>query len=56
MYPEVSIADEVFFLLGNAYERSDNPHEATTVFDELVKRYPQSRYANQAKARLASLR
>ena len=56
VYPEVSFADEVLFLLGNAYERSDNPHEATTVFDELVQRYPQSRYANQAKARLASLR
>jgi outer membrane protein assembly factor BamD len=55
-YPEVGFADEVLFLLGNAYERSDHPHEATTVFDDLVQRYPQSRYANQAKARLASLR
>jgi outer membrane protein assembly factor BamD len=55
-YPEVSFADEVFFLLGNAYERSDHPQEATTAFDELVTRYPQSRYANQAKARLASSR
>ena len=56
VYPEVSFADEVLFLLGNAYARSDNPQEATSVFDELVQRYPQSRYANQAKARLASLR
>jgi outer membrane protein assembly factor BamD len=55
-YPEVGFADEVFFLLGNAYERSANPQEATSTFDELVKRYPQSRYANQARARLASLR
>jgi outer membrane protein assembly factor BamD len=55
-YPEVSFADEVLFLLGNAYARSNNPQEATSVFDELVQRYPQSRYANQAKARLASLR
>ena len=55
-YPEVSFADEVLFLLGNAYVRSDNPQGATSVFDELVQRYPQSRYANQAKARLASLR
>jgi outer membrane protein assembly factor BamD len=56
VYPEVSFADEVFFLLGNAYERNDNSQDATSVFDELVKRYPQSRYANRAKARLASLR
>ncbi len=56
VYPEVSFADEVLFLLGNAYERSDHSQDATGVFDELVKRYPQSRYANQAKARLASLR
>jgi outer membrane protein assembly factor BamD len=56
VYPEVSFADEVLFLLGNAYVRSDNPQEATSVFDALVQRYPQSRYANQAKARLASLR
>jgi outer membrane protein assembly factor BamD len=55
-YPEVSFADEVLLLLGNAYERSDRPQDATTAFDEIVKRYPQSRYANQAKARLASLR
>jgi outer membrane protein assembly factor BamD len=55
-YPEVSFADEVLFLLGTAYVRSDNPQGATSVFDELVQRYPQSRYANQAKARLASLR
>jgi outer membrane protein assembly factor BamD len=55
-YPEVSFADEVLFLLGNAFERSDHPQEATTAFDEIVKRYPQSRYANQAKARLASSR
>ena len=56
VYPEVSFADEVLFLLGNAYQRSNHPQEATTAFDEIVKRYPQSRYANQAKARLASLR
>jgi outer membrane protein assembly factor BamD len=56
VYPEVSFADEVLFLLGSAYVRSDNPQEATSVFDELVQRYPQSRYANQARARLASLR
>jgi outer membrane protein assembly factor BamD len=55
VYPEVSFADEVFFLLGNAHARNNNPQEATSVFDELVQRYPQSRYANQAKARLASL-
>jgi outer membrane protein assembly factor BamD len=55
-YPEVSFADEALFLLGNAHERSDNPQEAASAFDELVNRYPQSRYANQAKSRLASLR
>jgi len=55
-YPEVSFADEALFLLGNAYMRSDNTQGATSVFDELVQRYPQSRYASQAKARLASLR
>lgn len=56
VYPEVSFADEVLFLLGNSYARSENPREAATVFDELVQRFPQSRYANQARARLASLR
>jgi outer membrane protein assembly factor BamD len=56
VYPEVSFADEVLFLLGTAYARSDHPQEANRAFDELVQRYPQSRYASQAKARLASLR
>jgi outer membrane protein assembly factor BamD len=55
-YPEVSFGDEVLFLLGSAYERSDHPQEASGAFDALVQRYPQSRYVNQAKARLASLR
>ena len=55
VYPEVSFADEVFFLMGDAYARGGNPQEAAEVFDELVKRYPQSRYANQARARLAAL-
>ncbi len=55
-YPEVGFADEVLFLLGNAHERSDNPQEAAAVFDALVTRYPQSRYADQARGRLASLR
>jgi outer membrane protein assembly factor BamD len=56
VYPEISFADEVLFLLGSAYVRSDKPQDAASVFDELVQRYPQSRYANQARARLASLR
>jgi outer membrane protein assembly factor BamD len=55
VYPEVSFADEVLFLLGDAYVRDSNPQEASRVFDELVKRYPQSRYTNQARARLAAL-
>jgi TolA-binding protein len=55
VYPEVNFADEVLFLLGDAYVRSGNPQEASRVFDELVKRYPQSRYTNQARARLAAL-
>jgi outer membrane protein assembly factor BamD len=56
VYPEVSFADEVLFLLGNAHARSDHSQEASNIYAELVQRYPQSRYANQAKARLASLR
>jgi outer membrane protein assembly factor BamD len=56
VYPEVSFGDEVLFLLGTAYERSAHPQEASSAFDALVHRYPQSRYANQAKARLASAR
>ncbi|MBI3327500.1 MAG: outer membrane protein assembly factor BamD [Nitrospinae bacterium] len=55
-YPEVSFADEALFLLGDTYVRNENPQQAATVFDELVKRYPQSPYASNAKARLASLR
>ena len=56
LYPEVSFADEVLFLLGRSLEQSENAQEAAMVFDELVTRFPQSRYANQARARLASLR
>ena len=55
-YPEATFADEVFFLLGDAYARNENRQEAASVFDELVKRYPQSRYASNARARLTALR
>lgn len=54
IYPEVSFADEVLFLLGDAYARNGNPPEAATVFEELVKRYPKSSYASGAKGRLVS--
>jgi outer membrane protein assembly factor BamD len=56
VYPEVSFADEALFLLGEAYRRNDEPQQAANSFDTLVTRFPDSRYANQARARLASLR
>jgi outer membrane protein assembly factor BamD len=56
VYPEVSFADEVLFLLGEAYRRNDEPQQAADSFETLVKRFPESRYANRARARLASLR
>jgi outer membrane protein assembly factor BamD len=56
VYPEVSFADEALFLLGEAYQRNDDPQQAANSFDTLVTRFPKSRYANQARARLASLR
>ena len=55
LYPDVGFADEVLFLMGDAYLRSQHPQQAAGVFDELVNRYPQSSYVTQAKARLASL-
>lgn len=55
-YPDATFADEVLFLLGDAYTRNENRQEAASTFDELVKHYPQSRYASMAKARLAALR
>jgi outer membrane protein assembly factor BamD len=55
-YPEAAIADEVLFLLGDAYTRNQNRQEAAGAFDELVKHYPKSRYASTARARLAALR
>ncbi len=54
-YPEVRFADEVLFLLGDAYARNANPGEAAGAFDALVKRYPQSPYASRARTRLAAL-
>ena len=55
-YPEAALADEVLLLLGDAYTRNQNRQEAASAFDELVKHYPQSRYASTARARLAALR
>ena len=55
VYPEVSFADEALFLLGDAHQRNDQPQQAANSFDTLVTRFPESRYASQARARLASL-
>lgn len=56
VYPEVSFADEALFLLGQAHQRNDQPQQAADSFDTLLTRFPESRYAKQARARLASLR
>lgn len=56
-YPLYSSADEALWMLGGAYERMGPRFKAQTIrsFQRLVKDYPLSAYADQAKTRLKEM-
>ena len=51
--PTFAKMDEVFFLMGELYHRSQEPEKAVNYWDKVVKEFPDSQFAGDAKKRLA---
>lgn len=52
---EVREKSEKLFKLAKLYEENKMPEKAVELYRELLKKYPESRYAEEARARLAAL-
>jgi outer membrane protein assembly factor BamD (BamD/ComL family) len=55
-YPEFSHMDEVLFLLGEIYYKTEKIDKATDSYDKLVKDFPDSEFAKKARVRLDELK
>ncbi|MEP7270801.1 MAG: hypothetical protein ABI882_04825 [Acidobacteriota bacterium] len=53
--PTFGKMDEVFFLFGEVYLRGANPEEAAKAFSNLIKEFPDSEFAGEARKRLGEL-
>lgn len=53
--PNFAKIDEVYFLLGEVYLRGRENDRAFEQFNRVVKEYPDSQFANDARKRLAEL-
>jgi outer membrane protein assembly factor BamD len=54
-YPFYSQMAEVLFRLGTTYMEEEEPDEATKYFQQLVRSHPNSKYADDAKEKLAAI-
>jgi outer membrane protein assembly factor BamD len=52
-YPNFSYMDEVLFRLGTTYQLEEEPDEAAKYYQDLLKNYPNSEFADKAKEQLA---
>jgi TolA-binding protein len=55
-YPRTPLIDEAIFSLGRSLEEQDKPEQAIELYDEIVRQYPSSDFATQAKERREALR
>ncbi|CDM64933.1 outer membrane protein assembly factor BamD [Pyrinomonas methylaliphatogenes] len=54
-YPNFSRMDEVLFKLGVTYVQEEEPDEAAKFFQQLVRNYPNSEYAEKAREQLETI-
>jgi outer membrane protein assembly factor BamD len=52
-YPNFSYMDEVLFRLGTTYQLEEEPDEAAKYYQNLLRDYPNSEYADKARDQLA---
>jgi outer membrane protein assembly factor BamD (BamD/ComL family) len=56
IYPEFSRADEVLFLMGEAYLKLDKKDEAAEYFGKMIEKFPASEFIKKAQSRLDELK
>jgi outer membrane protein assembly factor BamD len=52
-YPNFSLRDEVLFRLGTTYQLEEEPDEAAKYYQDLLRNFPNSDYADKAKEQLS---
>ena len=55
-YPEFSHMDEVLFLLGEIFTKTEKIDKATDSYNKLIKDFPDSEFAKKARERLDELK
>jgi outer membrane protein assembly factor BamD (BamD/ComL family) len=55
-YPEFSHMDEVLFLMGEIFFKTEKVDKATEFYNKLVKEFPDSEFSKKARARLDELK
>lgn len=55
-YPEQKFLDEAIYLQGESYLREGNREKAYFTFENLIKKFPNSKYKSDANGKLASLK
>jgi outer membrane protein assembly factor BamD (BamD/ComL family) len=55
-YPEFSHMDEVLFLMGEIFFKTEKVDKATEFYSKLVKEFPDSEFSKKARARLDELK
>ncbi len=52
-YPNFSLRDEVLFKLAYTYQQEEEPDEAAKYYQEMLRNFPNSHYADKAKEQLS---
>lgn len=52
-YPNFSLRDEVLFKLAYTYQQEEEPDEAAKYYQDMLRNFPNSNYADQAKEQLS---
>jgi outer membrane protein assembly factor BamD len=52
-YPDFSLRDEVLFKLAFTYQQEEEPDEAAKYYQEMLRNFPNSNYAEKAKDQLS---
>jgi outer membrane protein assembly factor BamD len=52
-YPNFSLRDEVLFKLAYTYQQEEEPDEAAKYYQDMLRNFPNSNYAEQAKEQLS---
>ncbi|HUS11528.1 MAG TPA: outer membrane protein assembly factor BamD [Pyrinomonadaceae bacterium] len=52
-YPSFSLRDEVLFKLAYTYQQEEEPDEAAKYYQDMLRNFPNSNYAEQAKEQLS---